>query len=177
MSFQMVIPGFFWEFSRHAGRRNSQILKCNPSVFQQGVVRALAPSAAEWKTSWFHQPPRREIAFIFVFSRVESPISKIGIKKSLRPHKNHKMCIKSWFQDFMFFFRCFHEIWALKKIIKISQPLKFFQRGIFSNNRKNERRKSEEVVQRSTEAVVSSEAEQEAVKWEATGPVTGMLLG
>lgn len=77
----------------------------------------------------------------------------------------------------MFFFRCFHEIWALKKIIKISQPLKFFQRGIFSNNRKNERRKSEEAVQRSTEAVVSSEAEQEAVKWEATEPVTGMLLG
>lgn len=66
---------------------------------------------------------------------------------------------------------------GIKKIIKISQPLKFFQRGIFSNNRKNKRRKSEEVVQRSTEAVVSSEAEQEAVKWEATGPVTGMLLG
>lgn len=57
-----------------------------------------------------------------------------------------------------------------KKIIKIWPPLQFFQRGIFSDGRKNKRRKCEEVVQRKPEAAVSSEAEQEAVEWDsATG--------
>lgn len=89
----------------------------------------------------------------------------------------HRTYIKSRFRsstDFTFFLFCFREIQAFKKI---SQPLlQFFQRGIFSHTggKESERRKWEEAVRRSTEAVLP---QQGALQWEATGLVTGMLLG